>query len=188
MARSNRDRSRDGSRLLLCWEHQVTTGGHLDELVADTTYDTFANWRWREQQGIQATIPPRENGWSDRVVAGELFAYDPVADRYRRLAGHPLSRQGSSRTAHPAGASLYRASPEGCGACARKAACCGEAQVRTITRPNDGGLDERVRAHLRTRQAKRGLQRRLTRTETPMAELKGRHGCGAPSIAGGTRC
>ena len=67
-----------------------------------------------------------------------------MADRYRCPAGHPLSRQGSSRTAHPAGASLYRAAPKVCGASARKAACCGEAKARTLTRPNDGGLAEQA--------------------------------------------
>ena len=175
MARSNSDGSRNGSRLLLCGEYQATTGGHLDEVVADTTYDTFANWQWWEQQGIQATIPPSEYGWSDRVVARQMFAFDPVADRYRCPAGHPLSRQVSSRTAHPAGVIIYRASSKGCGACAREAACCSKAQARTNTRPNDGASDERVRVQLRTRQTKCSLRRRPSRAETPMAELKERH-------------
>ena len=160
----------------LCQEHMDTSGCILQEVIADTKYGTFANYQWLEQQGIQATIPPHENGWSDRAVPRELFVYDPVADRYHCPAGHPLTRQGSSRTAHPAGASIYRASPKVCGACPRKAECCGEARARTITRPNDGGVAERVRAHLRTPQAKRSLRRRLSWAETPMAELKERHG------------
>jgi hypothetical protein len=160
----------------LCREHQGATGRQLAEVVADTKYGTFANYRWLERQGIQATIPPHENRWRDRAVPRELFAYDLAADRYRCPAGHPLTRQGSSRTAHPAGGLISRASPKACGACARKAACCGEAQARTLTRPNDGGLAERVRAHLRTRQAQRSLRRRLSWAETPMAELKERHG------------
>ena len=98
------------------------------------------------------------------MVARQLFAYDPVADRYRCPAGHPLSPQGSPRTAHPADAIIYRASPR------------------------DGASDERVRAQLRTHLAKCSLRRRLSWAETPMAELKEHHGCGAPSIAGGTRC
>jgi hypothetical protein len=160
----------------LCQEHQGATGCTLEEVVADTKYGTVANYQWLEQQGIQATIPPHENGWSDRAVPRELFVYDPMADRYHCPEGKPLTRQGSSRTAHPMGAIIYRASPKVCGACPRKAACCGAAQARTITRPNDGGLAERVRAHLRTRQAKRNLRRRLSWAETPMAELKERHG------------
>ncbi len=160
----------------LCQEHQGATGCHLDEVVADTKYGTVANYQWLEEQGIQATIPPHEHGWSDRAVPRELFVYDPMADRYHCPEGKPLTRQGSSRTAHPMGAIIYRASPKVCGACPRKAECCGQAQARTITRPNDGGLAERVRAHVRTPQAKRNLRRRLSWAETPMAELKERHG------------
>jgi transposase len=161
----------------LCREHQGATGGRLDEVIADTKYGTVANYRWLEAQGIRASIPPHENGWADRAIPRELFVYDPVADRYRCPDGQALTRQGSSRTAHPMGAIIYRATPKVCGACANKAACCGDAQARTITRPNDGGLAERVRAHLATRQAKRSLRRRLSWAETPMAELKERHGC-----------
>ncbi len=122
------------------------------------------------------SVEPDQVQWSDRAIPRELFVYDPVADRYHCPAGKPLTRQGSSRTAHPLGGIIYRASPKACGACPRKAECCGEAQARTITRPNDGGLAERVRAHLRTPQAKRSLRRRLSWAETPMAELKERHG------------
>ena len=160
----------------LCREHQGATGCQLAEVVADTTYGTVANYQWLEGQGIQATIPPHQNGWRDRAVPRERFVYDPITDRFHCPDGRPLTRQGSSRTAHPMGAIIYRASPRDCGACAHKAACCGDAQARTITRPNDGGLAERVRAHLRTPEAKRTLRRRLSWAETPMAELKERHG------------
>jgi hypothetical protein len=161
----------------LCREHQGVTGQHLAEAIADTKYGTIANYQWLEAQGIQASIPPHENAWRDRAVPRELFVYDPVADRYRCPNGQPLTRQGSSRSAHPMGAIIYRASPKVCGPCAHKAACCGEAEARTITRPNDGGLAERVRAHLATQHAQRSLRRRLSWAETAMAELKERHGC-----------
>jgi transposase len=161
----------------LCREHQGNTGVSLAEVIADTKYGTIANYRWLEAQGIRASIPPHENAWADRTVPRELFVYASGADRYRCPNGQPLTRQGSSRTAHPMGAVIYRASPKVCGACPHKAACCGEAKARTITRPNDGGLAERVRAHLATRPAKRSLRRRLSWAETPMAELKERHGC-----------
>lgn len=161
----------------LCREHQGVTGDRLAEVVADTKYGTIANYQWLEAQGIRASIPPHENAWADRAVPRELFVYDPVADRYRCPNGQPLTRQGTSRTAHPMGATIYRASPKICGACAHKTACCGDAKARTLTRPNDGGLAERVRAHLATRHAKRSLRRRLSWAETPMAELKERHGC-----------
>src|SRR2546421_9500064 len=57
-----------------------------------------------------------------------------------------------------------------------QAACCGTARARTISRPNDGGLTDRVRTYLRTPHAKHSRRRRLSWAETPIAELKERHG------------
>jgi hypothetical protein len=54
--------------------------------------------------------------------------------------------------------------------------CCGPAKARTITRPDDSGLNDRTRAYLRTANAKNSLRRRKCRAESAMAELKERHG------------
>ena len=102
--------------------------------------------------------------------------YDPATDRYRCPAGQPMRRMGRTRTGTPLGGIQYRADPRACRACPRKADCCGTAAARTITRPDDGGLSERVRAHLATRQARRSLRRRGCWVETANAELKERHG------------
>lgn len=124
----------------LCRAHQGATGATLAEVVADAKQGMIANYRWREAQGIQATIPPHENGWADRAVPRGMFVYDPVADRSRCPNGQLLTRQGTARTAHPMGAIIYRAAPTVCRACAHKADYCGEAKARTITRPHNGGL------------------------------------------------
>jgi hypothetical protein len=71
---------------------------------------------------------------------------------------------------------IYRASPRVCGACPRKVACCGAAQARTITRPDDTGLYDRTRAYLRTAHARLSVRRRKCWAETVMAEAKERHG------------
>jgi len=45
-----------------------------------------------------------------------------------------------------------------------------------MSRPDDGGLSDRVRASLATPHAKRSIRQRMCWAETPMAELKERHG------------
>ena len=69
-----------------------------------------------------------------------------------------------------------RRPPKTCGACPLRAACCGSAKARTITRPDDGGLHERTRAYLRTPHARRSIRLRTCWAETALAELKERHG------------
>ena len=83
---------------------------------------------------------------------------------------------GRTRTGTPLGGIQYRVDPQACRTCPRKAECCGTAAARTLTRPDDGGLSERVRAHLATRQARRSLRRRGCWVETANAELKEHHG------------
>jgi hypothetical protein len=128
-----------------------------------------------ETAGIRASIPPHRASDQQRAVPREQFVYDPVTDRFTCPQGHPLTRQGASHTANIAGSIIYRASPKACGACPLQAACCGTAQARTISRPNDGGLADRVRTYLRTPHAKHSRRRRLSWAETPIAELKERH-------------
>lgn len=159
-----------------CKEHAGTTGHLLAEVVADAKYGTFTNYQTVEAQGIRASIPPHDNGSTKRAIPRDQFTDEPGADRFRCPEGQLLKRQGCAKTAHANGAVIYRASPKVCGTCARKAECCGTAQARTISRPNDGGLAERVRADLATPPAKRSIRRRMCWAETAMAELKERHG------------
>lgn len=157
-------------------EHEGATGRTVTEVVADTKDGTHANDAALEQAGIAASIPSRAAASQRRAVPRELFEDDPVGDRFVCPEGHALRRPGSSSTAGACGGVIYRAAPRACGACPRRAACCGPARARTITRPNDGGLAERVAAYLRTPHAKRSRRRRPCRAETAMAELKERHG------------
>jgi hypothetical protein len=157
-------------------EHERTTGRTVAEVVADTKYGTHANYVRLEQAGIRASIPP--HGKPDRrgAFAADAFHYDLAGDRYVCPAGRPLTRQGSSRTTGATGGIIYRARPKACAACPHKAACCGDAAARTLTRPHDGGLSERLRRHLRTPHARHRLRCRSYWVETANAELKERHG------------
>ena len=71
---------------------------------------------------------------------------------------------------------MYRARPKVCGACPMKIHCCPMAAARTLLRPDDGGLRDRVVTFLRTPAARRTRQRRSVWVETANAELKERHG------------
>jgi hypothetical protein len=157
-------------------EHEGTTGRAVAEVTADAKYGTHEIYTMLEAAGIHASIPPHRASDQQRAIPRERFVYDPVTDRFTCPQGHRLTRQGSSHTAKVAGSIIYRASPKVCGACPLKDSCCGTAQARTISRPDDGGLSDRMRAYLHTPHAKRSLRRRLSWAETPMAELKERHG------------
>lgn len=157
-------------------EHVGSTGRTVTEVVADTKYGTQATYLAPEAAQIRASIPPFPGGGVRRVLRREHFVYDPATDRYRCPAGQPLRRMGRTRTGTPLGGIQYRADPQTCRACPLKADCCGTAAARTITRPDDAGLTERVRAHLATPQAKRSLRRRGCWVETVNAELKEHHG------------
>jgi hypothetical protein len=87
-----------------------------------------------------------------------------------------MRRMGRTRTGTLLGGIQYRADPQACRACRLKPDCCGTAAARTITRPDDDGLFERVRAHLATAQSKRSRRRRACWVETANAELKEHHG------------
>jgi hypothetical protein len=157
-------------------EHEGTTGRTVTEVVADAKYGTYLNYRALAARGIRASIPPHLGRGKHRLVPSDEFSYDAAADRFVCPEGQVLRRQGTSCSARPGGGVIYRASPLVCGACPRKAACCGAAKARTITRPDDTGLYDRTRAYLRTAHAKLSLRRRKCWAETVMAEAKERHG------------
>ena len=157
-------------------EHAGATGRAVAEVVADTQYGTQASYLALDAAGIRASIQPCPGGGVRRVLGRALFAYEPGADRYRCPAGPPMRRMGRTRTGTPLGGIQYRADPQACRACRLKPDCCGTAKARTITRPDDDGLFERLRAHLATGPAKRSLRRRACWVETANAELKEHHG------------
>jgi transposase len=157
-------------------EHEGTSGRAVSEVVADAKYGTYLNYRALEARGIRASIPPHLGRGKQRAVPGDEFTYGAAQDRFACPQGQVLRRQGTSCSARPGGGIIYRASPKVCGACPRRAECCGTAKARTITRPDDSGLYDRTRAYLRTPHAKRSIRLRKCWAETAMAEVKERHG------------
>ena len=82
--------------------------------------------------------------------------------RTTTLAAHPLI--------------IYRARPRECAACPLKQRCCGTAQVRSLSRPDDGGLRDRTIAYLRTGRARRLIRQRKAWAETVFGDGKERRG------------
>jgi transposase len=166
-------------------EHEGTTGRTVAEVVADTKYGTQENYQALVSAGILPSIPPHDS-WDHRALPRDVFSYEPGHDRFRCPEGQILARQGRSQTGGGAlGVVIYRAAPKICGACPLKATCCGDAKARTISRPDDEGLGERVRTYLQTGHAKTSIRRRKCWAESAMAELKERHGLRAPAVAAG---
>jgi transposase len=168
-------------------EHEGATGRTVAEVVADAKYGTHANYRALEERTIRASIPPHHGRGKTRAVPGDAFVYEAAPDAFRCPEGHLLRRQGSSCTARAGGGVIYRASPRVCGACPRRAACCGPARARTITRPDDSGLYDRTRAYLRTAHARRSIRLRKCWAETAVAETKERHGLRRAQCRGQTK-
>jgi transposase len=156
--------------------HAGATGRAVAEVVADAKYGIPAVYRALEAAGVRASIPPTPPRGSRHGIPREHFAYDPAADRFTCPEGQPPRRHGRSSTAAAGGGVIYRAPPAACGACPRKAACCGKAAARTLVRSADGELLDRVRARLRAPAARRSLRRRKCWAELVIAEVKERHG------------
>ncbi len=160
----------------LCTEHEGTTVRTVWKVVADAKCGTHDNDQTLEAARIRASIPRHLGSDQHRAIPRDAFTYDPRADRFLCPHGHHLMRHGVSRTANTAGSIIYRASPKACGLCPLREVCCGTAQARTMSRPNDGELSDRVRAYLHTPHAKRSIRQRMCWAETPMAERNERHG------------
>ena len=169
----------DGDELLLprlVAEHEGNTHRRVLDVAADTKYGTIDNYRWLEERGVRAAIPFNDGGSDHRTIPRSAFAYDAATDTYRCPAGATLRRQGRTTTtaAHPL--IIYRPRPADCADCPLKTKCCGTAKVRSVSRPDDGGLRDRTVAYLRTRPARRLVRQRKAWVETVFGDGKERRG------------
>lgn len=157
-------------------EHEGNTRRTVRDVVADTKYGTVDNYRWLEQRGVWAAIPFAEANSDGRAIPRAAFTYNPITDTYRCPTGALLRRQGRTTTtaAHPL--IIYRPRPKDCAACPLKARCCGNAQVRSLSRPDDGGLRDRTVAYLGTSRARRLIRQRKAWAETVFGDGKERRG------------
>ena len=161
---------------LLLGDHESNVGRRPTELGADAKYGTADNYQMLERLGIRGAIPMRPNCADSREVPPDAFSYDPKSDSFICPNGQRLTREG--RTTQRVGQPLisYRAKPKQCGACPRKAECCGSAKARSVSRPDDGGLRDRVAAYLATPHARQTISRRKAWIETIFGDGKERRG------------
>jgi transposase len=157
-------------------DHEGNTGRTVLDVIADTKYGTIDNYRWLEDRGIRAAIPFGEANSDGRAIPRSAFAYDPETDTYRCPNNAVLRRQGRTTTtaAHPL--IIYRPRPKECAACPLKARCCGKAKVRSLSRPDDGGLRDRTTAYLGTGRARQLIRQRKAWAETVFGDGKERRG------------
>jgi transposase len=157
-------------------EHEGNTRRRLLEVAADTKYGTIDNYQWLEERDVRAAIPFSDGGSDHRLIPRSAFLYDPATDTYRCPTGALLTRQGRTTTtaAHPL--IIYRPRPAACADCPLKVKCCGTAKVRSVSRPDDGGLRDRTVAYLRTGPARRLIRQRKAWVETVFGDGKERRG------------
>jgi transposase len=157
-------------------EHEGNTRRRILEVAADTKYGTIDNYRWLEERDVRAAIPFSDGGSDHRLIPRSAFLDDPVTDTYRCPTGALLTRQGRTTTtaAHPL--IIYRPRPAACADCPLKARCCGTAKVRSVSRPDDGGLRDRTVAYLRSGPARRLIRQRKAWVETVFGDGKERRG------------
>jgi transposase len=157
-------------------EHEGNTQRCLREVAADTKYGTIDNYQWLEERDVRAAIPFSDGGSDHRLIPRSAFLYDAETDTYRCPTGAILTRQGRTTTtaAHPL--IIYRPRPAACADCPLKARCCGSAKVRSVSRPDDGGLRDRTVAYLRTGPARRLIRQRKAWVETVFGDGKERRG------------
>ena len=157
-------------------DHEGNTHRRVLGVAADTKYGTVDNYRWLEARGVRAAIPFSDGNSDNRAIPRSAFAYDAGTDTYWCPNGATLRRCGRTTTtaAHPL--IIYRPRPTDCAACPLKVRCCGTAKVRSISRPDDGGLRERTTAYLRTAPARRLIRQRKAWVETVFGDGKERRG------------
>jgi len=157
-------------------EHEGNVGYRLKEVGADTKYGTAQNYQMLERLGILGSIPMRANSTAGRTVPSQEFTYDPKTDSFLCPNGERLSRQGLTTQTAAQPLIIYRAKEKRCASCSRKEQCCGQAKARSVSRPDDGGLRDRVSAYLKSFQARQTIRRRKAWIETIFGDAKERRG------------
>jgi len=157
-------------------EHAGHTRRRLLEVAADTKYGTIDNHQWLEGRDVRAAIPFSDGGSDHRLIPRSAFRYDPATDTYRCPTGALLTRQGRTTTTAAPPLIIYRPRPAACADCPLKVRCCGTAKVRSVSRPDDGGLRDRTVAYLRTGPARRLIRQRNAWGETVFGDGKERRG------------
>ena len=151
-------------------EHQRNVGSLPDTFVADKGYSTKAAYRYLDERGIEALIPPKRYANSGGGALREEFTFDATNNSFWCPEGHEL-KEFSLETSHHL--TEYRPAPRTCQACPRKPLCAPGKGDRTVQRHWDQGLMDAAGEKLSSRRGRRLYRRRMHICEAPNAEMKG---------------
>jgi len=156
----------------LLWRARFRWRLRPKRVVGDTTYGTTDNIRLVEDAGIRAYFPLPD--WDRTPYYGpSRFTFDAERDEYRCPEGQPLRR---STAKYGAEATVYRAAPATCNACAVKAACTASDRGRTLQRSFWAAYLERVQGYHRTTAYRKAMRKRSVWVEPLFGEAKQWHG------------
>jgi transposase len=157
-------------------EHEGNVGRGLREVVADAKYGTADNYRMLEQRQIKGSIPMRTSTAELRAVPARAFEYNKSEDIFVCPKGEQMKRKGKATTKAGEVLIVYSTQASQCASCELRSKCCEEASMRSVSRPDDGGLRERTRRYLATAEACLSIRRRQVWPETVFGDGKERRG------------
>ena len=149
----------------------------VKELCADTSYGTYANYKWLYAQGITPTIPAFIPGrvYTPGRLEKTEFIYDSETDTYTCPSGKKLHRA-KNPLSYPT-FTKYRSQKKDCRQCDLRDRCLMKRRAgRTLYRYKDEMYRERAIAHLRTEEARKTMKNRKIYAEWVNAESKTKHG------------
>jgi transposase len=152
-------------------QHQENTQRCIDTVVADSKYGTTENYLKCHDQGIRAHMPclggtQVNTGRRKGIFTQEQFAYDTETDTFVCPAGQVLRRRSfhANRNCYE-----YRVSKKECTSCILRGKCTKDKVGRTLKRHIRQDELDSIRAHARSRQAKRDIKTRQDLSERSFA-------------------
>lgn len=170
-----------GTMEVMVGRYREDFGGRLRELLADGAYATGPAASLAERWEVTLYAPFEPPASHEGQMPKTQFAFEGEAEGYVCPEGKrlPLARTRTQQRAQGERVELkvYQASKEDCDACPRKRECCGKSKGgRSISRSEHEGPLERLRARMRTAQAKALYKKRKQTVELSFADQKEHRG------------
>jgi transposase len=148
--------------LPLLHQHEATTGGTVETIVADSKYGTIDNFLACHDQGVKAHIPDLKKGAFKRnkkrgIFTDDQFVYDPYNDTYRCPAGNLLKRKSLHMQRE---SSDYGAPKKVCAVCELRDQCTKNKTGRTVKRHLRQHELDAMRERSRSAEAKQDIRTR----------------------------
>ena len=144
-----------------------TNGLVLEEVLADTSYNSGATLEYLEDNNIEGYIPNKSGYKADR----EGFTYNGDKDEYTCSQGAALPFKG--RTAGRGGRykKIYLSSKADCSVCPLRNQCIGQSFTKKITVSEDKPLLDKMAHKMQTKKGKRMIRLRGSTVEPVLGTL-----------------